>query len=114
MTSTVQELIRKYDEELLNHPDLRAAIAELEGIIRHNYPDAQFDVGVGHEPLGVYITATVDVEDTDDVRDLYLDRIVELQVEERIPVYVLTESPREHWMDGVLVAGTPGILASDR
>lgn len=111
MTHAVQELIRKHDSELLNHPDVKAAVAELVGIIRNSYPDAHFDVGIGHEPLGVYITATVDVEDTDEVRNLFLDRIMELQVDERIPVYVLTESPPERWMHDVPAADRAGTLA---
>jgi ethanolamine utilization protein EutQ (cupin superfamily) len=90
MTSAVQELIRKYDSELLNHPDVRAAVTELKGIIRHTYPEARFEVVVGHEPLGVYVTTMVDEEDTERVSELYMDRILEFQVDKRIPIYVLT------------------------
>jgi len=101
VTSTVQELIRKHDTELLNHPDIQAAVAELEGIIRRGCPDARFDVGIGHDPLGVYITATVDVEDADEIADLYIDREAELQVEERLPVHVIAVRPPHRWMQDV-------------
>lgn len=113
MTTSVQDLIRKYELELLNHPDIQAAVAELQGIIRNRYPDAHFDVGIGEEPLGVYITATVDVEDTDEVRDLYTDRIVELQVEERLPVYVITVRPSHRWMDDAPATVMAGTRADD-
>jgi hypothetical protein len=49
--------------------------------------------GVGDEPFGVYITAIVDVEDTDEVSDLYIHRLVEMQVEEDLPVHILTVRP---------------------
>lgn len=99
--SAVQRLIRKHDRELLNHPDVQAAVVELQGIIREKYPDAEFHVGIGHDSLGIYMTAIVDVEDTDEVMDLYFDRMVDIQVEEQVPLYVSTVRPRERWMDDV-------------
>lgn len=112
MSTSVQDLIRKHDKELLDHPDVQGAVAELIDLIRAGYPTADFHVGIGHDSLGVYITAIVDVEETDEVDNLYFDRMVELQVEARIPVYVTIESPRECWMgDDVPAAKTTGMLA---
>jgi hypothetical protein len=74
---------------LLNDPRIQDAIKELQGIIRERYPEADIVVGYGEEPVGIYLTATVDVEDTDEVTDLYIHRLVELQVEEQLPVYVI-------------------------
>lgn len=108
MTSSVQEMLRRHEQELLNHPQVRAAVEELEGIIRHRYPDAEFFVQVADDPYGVHIFATVDVDDTDEVTDLYLERIMELQVEERIPVYVMTRQPRERWLQDVRANGIIG------
>jgi hypothetical protein len=66
-------------------PALEAAIAEIEELIFHRYSDAIFEVGEGDDPEGIYLNATVDVADMGDVVDLFLDRLVELQVEEGLP-----------------------------
>ncbi|HET7036196.1 MAG TPA: hypothetical protein VFI42_10995 [Thermomicrobiaceae bacterium] len=71
-------------------PRILQAVAELENLIRSRYPAAEFDIGPGGEdPEGTYITATVDLEDPDEVMDLVINRVLELQVEERLPVYVV-------------------------
>jgi hypothetical protein len=49
--------------------------------------------GYGDDPSGVYVLATVDVDDTDEVFDLVVDRLVDLQVDEGVPVYVLPLRP---------------------
>ncbi len=112
--SAVQQLIWKHDRELLNHPDVQSAVVEVQGIIRERYPEARFHVGIGHDPLGVYMTATVDVEDTDDVDDLYFGRMVDIQVEERVPLYVSTESPHDRWTNDAHASEMAGTLAGDR
>jgi hypothetical protein len=80
-----------------SHKDLRidAAVAELQQMILDHYPDATFAVGPGHEPPGTYMTATVDVDDLDEVFDVVVERLLEMQDEERLPVYVLTVHPIE-------------------
>jgi hypothetical protein len=40
------------------------------------------------------VPATVDVEDTDAVVDVYIDRLVTLQIEEGLPVYVVPLRPQ--------------------
>lgn len=75
------------------HPRVREVLAELRGLIGGRYPEATFDVFRGEDPEGVYLLATVDVEDTDDVAALYTDRLVDLQVEEGLPIYVLPIRP---------------------
>ena len=72
-----------------------AAVVELQGMIRERYPDATFTVGPGEDPPGTYITATVDVDDLDEVFDVVVERLLDMQVEERLPVYVLTVHPIE-------------------
>jgi hypothetical protein len=76
-------------------PRLQAAIAELQDLIRHRYPTATFSVDRGEDPAGVYVTVTVDVEDTDDVVDVYIDRLVTLRVEEGLPLHVVPVRPLE-------------------
>lgn len=76
-------------ERLTDHdPRVMAALSELTAIIRERYPSATFSVSHGEDPEGVYLTATVDIEDTDAVVDLVIDRLVTMQVEESLPVYL--------------------------
>lgn len=74
-------------------PRIRAALAELRGRITQHFPAATFAVSRGEDPPGVYLTPTVDVEDLDAVTAVVLDRLIELQVEEGLPVYVVPEWP---------------------
>jgi hypothetical protein len=71
-------------------PRVQAAIAELQDVIARRYPDVTFEVSRGEdEPDNIHLTAIVDVDDTDEVLDLVIDRVVELQVGEGIPVHVI-------------------------
>lgn len=73
---------------------MQSALDELRGLIRARYPQARFSVARGHdEPENVHLITTVDLEDADEVLDLVIDRLVELQVEERIPVHVIPVRP---------------------
>jgi hypothetical protein len=74
---------------------INAAVAELQRLILDRYPEATLTVGPGEDPPGTYITATVDVDDTDEVFDVVVGRLLEMQVEERLPVYVLPVRPIE-------------------
>lgn len=67
---------------------VRDALAELRGIIAISYPEAGFDVVRGEDPEAWWLVATVDVEDRYEVIDQFLDRLVELRVEEEQPVFV--------------------------
>ena len=69
------------------------AIDEIEGLIRASYPNATFDVGHGEDPDGTYLRATVDVDEMDQVVDVFIDRLVELQVDEVLPLYVIPLEP---------------------
>jgi hypothetical protein len=67
---------------------MEEAVAELKELIRGRYPEAIFDIGQGEDPEGIYLTAMVDVDDRGEVIDLFLDRLVELQVEEGLPLFI--------------------------
>ena len=75
--------------------DLRvqAALVELQTLIQHHYPAATFQEMLGEDPEGVYLMATVDVEDTDDVIDVYIERLLALQIDEGLSVYVVPVRP---------------------
>ena len=68
---------------------VEAAIAELQGLIQERYPSATFSVDSGEDPGSVWLTATVDVEDTDEVFDVVVDRVLEIQIEEGLPIHVI-------------------------
>ena len=70
-------------------PRVEHALAEFRGLIQDRYPSAMFVVFRGEDPEGIYLTATVDVDDADDVVDVILDRLLEVQVDEGLPVYVI-------------------------
>lgn len=76
-----------------NDPRIERAVTELQAMIATRYPDASFAVWQGEDPVGTYLTATVDVPDTDDVTDLIIDRLIAMQVEEALPVYVIPVRP---------------------
>lgn len=91
-----RELIKQLEIEMMNDPQIQRAVQELKEIVLAQYPDARFEVAFDDEPFGVYITAIVDVEDTEDVSNLYLHRLIEMQVEEDLPIHIYT-SRRRAW-----------------
>lgn len=81
-------------------PDIQNALNELKEIIQRRYPEAAFDVSRGEDPEGLYLRATVDIEDVDEIFDKpLLDRLFDAQVEKRLPVYVLPLQPVERVLE---------------
>jgi hypothetical protein len=80
-------------------PRIQAAVAELQDLIRSRFPEATFTVGVVDDPMddpqGVYMRAIMDVDDTDDVTDVFMDRLLDMQVDEGLPIYVVSVHPPE-------------------
>jgi hypothetical protein len=76
-------------------PRMQEAIDELKGLITARFPQAAFVVEEGFDPEGVYLITTVDIADTDEVIAVIGDRLVELQVDEGLPVYVTPLRPIE-------------------
>ena len=76
-------------------PRIKEALHELKGLITAHFPQAAFVVEEGFDPEGVYLVTTVDIADTDDVIAVVGDRLVEMQVEEGLPVYVTPLRPLE-------------------
>jgi len=70
-------------------PRMAGAIAELQERIRARYPTAIFAVEAGEDPDGVYLTAAVDLDDPDEVLDVVVERLLELEIEEGLPLYVV-------------------------
>ena len=74
-------------------PRMEEALDELQALIASRYPEATFSVSVGEDPDGIYLTATVDVEDMGEVVDVFLDRMVDFQIEEELPIFVVAVRP---------------------
>ena len=74
---------------------MELALAEMRDIIARRYPETTFAVEEGEDPPGIYLIATVDVEDMGEVVDLFLDRLVDLQVDEGLPIFVIPVHPPE-------------------
>jgi len=88
--------------ERQRQPDqrLQRGLDELRGIILRRYPEATFEVSRGpDDPEAIHLTATVDVEDTEDVVDLVIDRMMELQIEENLPIFVIPTRPMERALE---------------
>jgi hypothetical protein len=80
-------------------PRLAEAMREIEALIASRYPEARFAVSEGEDPDGIYLRATVDVEDMGEVVHVFIDRLVEMQVEEGLPVYVVPIRPIERVLE---------------
>jgi len=83
---------RRKSEQL--SPQMLQAIDELKTLIKTHYPDAQFEVErAADEPEAILLVTTVDIDTTEDILDLVIDRVIDLQVEDRIPIHVIPLRP---------------------
>jgi len=74
-------------------PAIQGAVAELQGMIRDRWPQADFELSRGDDPEGSYLDAIVDIEDPDEVMDLVVDRLLGMQVDQGLPVHVVPRRP---------------------
>lgn len=77
----------------LADPRIQEAVAELQSLIRSRYPEAAFDVSEGEDPDGIYVSATVDLEDGTPVLEVVRDRLLHYQVDRQLPVFVVPLRP---------------------
>lgn len=69
-------------------PRMEEAVTELIALIRGRFPEATFAIGHGEDPDGIYLTAMVDVDDRGEVIDVFIERLIDLQLEEGLPLFV--------------------------
>jgi hypothetical protein len=74
---------------------MNAAIDEIKNLVISRFPEATFAIVDGKDPEGVHLVATVDLDDMDEVVDLFIDRLVEFQVDEGLALYVIPVRPVE-------------------
>jgi hypothetical protein len=71
-------------------PRIASALNELAELVRRSYPDAEFQVAPADDaPEVVHLIARVDVEDPEDVARLVMDRMLEMQIEEGLPIFLI-------------------------
>jgi hypothetical protein len=71
---------------------IEGVLDELRQRIKERYPEARFRVAAGPEdPQEVHLVVTVDLDDPDEVLDVVMERMLQVQLDEELPVYV---SPR--------------------
>jgi hypothetical protein len=90
--------------DLLTDERIRSALTEFQAMISERFPDTTYDVEIGEDPVGVYLVATVDLDDTDEVTDLVIDRLVSLQVDEELPIHVIPVRTRAR-LEAMLAEG---------
>ncbi len=78
-------------------PRMEAAITEMKALISMHYPTTTFSVYEWDDPEGIFLSAVVDTEDLEAVTDLFISRMVDLQVDEGLPLFVVPErTPEKH------------------
>jgi tRNA A58 N-methylase Trm61 len=81
---------------------IESALEELRQIVKSRYPDATFDVSRAIDEPGEFdLIATVDVEDEWEVLDLVIDRVMEMQLKERLPVHVVPVRPLHRTLEEI-------------
>lgn len=86
----------KSEREPRVSPRMQRAVEELKGLVRERYPQATFQVTRSPDDRrSIHVVTTVDVPDTTEVVDAVLDRVLQLQIEEKLPVHVIPVRPRE-------------------
>jgi hypothetical protein len=78
---------------LTEDPRLLRAAAELRTMIAARYPAATFEIASGDDPAGLYLIPTVDVTDTEEVAEVVSERMLALQIDDGLPIYVFPVRP---------------------
>jgi len=68
---------------------MQHAIAEVQARITAVYPEATFRLVEGEDPIGLYLDAYTDAEDTFAVLDLVSDWLVDLRVNAGVHLHVI-------------------------
>jgi len=77
-------------------PQMQSALDELRTMIQEQHPTATFAIMHAEDDLeSVHLQTTVDVEDPETILDLVIDRVLELQAEEHLPIHVIPIRPLE-------------------
>ena len=73
----------------LADPRMADAIAEIQQTVLARYPGTTFKITSGEDPGTVWMWATVDVDDSDEVYEFVEERLLDLLLKERVPVHFI-------------------------
>ena len=80
----------------LESPLVRTAIEDLKRLVLAHYPSATFTVEPSvDDPYAIHLVTTVETLDTTDVLDTVFDRMMEIQIEQGLPIFVIPVRPVE-------------------
>jgi hypothetical protein len=86
--------MKEQDQRVHLEGRMQDAINELQTTIGQRYPTASFTLAHPEdEPTSVELTAIVDVEDPDEVLDTVIERVIQFQVDEQLPIHVVPVRP---------------------
>lgn len=81
------------------------AIAELELLVLQDYPEATFRIEYGiDDPEAIHLVAFVEFEDAFDVLNRVSERMMAIQVDQGVPIFVIPMRPDERTLS-MLAAG---------
>ena len=83
------EMLMKLDEVEIDLVRLEPIVDEFKQTICARFPETQFEQYIGEDPDGLYLAAIVDIDDPDEAIDLIIDRLVDVQTEEMLPLHVV-------------------------
>ena len=87
------------EQPMLHTPRMETAIEEIKRLVTPRFPDATFVIGHGEDPEGIHLIVTVDLDDMGEVIDLYLDRLVDMQLDDMLPLYVIPVRPLQRSLE---------------
>lgn len=76
---------------------MASAIKEIQHLISSYYPTTTYTIYEWDDPEGIFVEATVDTEDLVAVKDLFRERLLDWQVEDLLPLFVVPKrTPEKH------------------
>lgn len=76
-------------EEYLADERMRLAVDELPSVISAAFPVVKYERYVWNDPEGLYLRTVVDLDDTDEVTDHVIDRLVRMYFDEELPIHLI-------------------------
>jgi hypothetical protein len=68
---------------------METVIQEFQTLIERSYSPVCFEVKPGDDPVGTDLIVTVAIDDPDEVVDVYAEKLLTLQVEAGLPLYIV-------------------------
>jgi len=76
-------------EEYLADERMQSAVNELQSVISEAFPVVEYELYVWDDPEGLYLRTVVDLDDTDEVTDHVIDRLVRMYFDEQLPIHLI-------------------------